>query len=333
MHDTANPTGPTGSIDGGIGDVFDSLDTAACIIERLQDRSDGLRDYRYIAMNPAMCILFGVDDLTGQTIRDNFPDEVEDWYDSYDRVLATGIPMRFERATEPQDKILEMAITRLPNADRLLIVMQNITHRHRDAQALQAEVDRQRLLSRELNHRVKNLFSMILAITSQSLRKLTDQGPVQALLGRLRTMSAANDILLRRDWQAAHVLDIARTVAGEVGAGERLDLNGPDILIDAQPALSLTMFLHELGTNALKYGALSTQSGRVDLSWVQEDGRMDLRWIETGGPAATAPTRRGFGSQLVSMGICPDCSVEVDYAETGLRVHLSAALSELRRQD
>lgn len=333
MHDDATPTGPLGPLDGGIEDVFDHLDAAACIIARLPQRADGLRDYRYLAVNKAMREMFGIEDLTGQTIRENFPDEIEDWYDDYDRVLDTGVPMRFERASGPQDKVLEMAITRLPGAPRLLIVMQNITRRHRDTEALKADAEQQRLLSRELNHRVKNLFAMILAITSQTLRRVPDKGPVDALIGRLRAMSAANDILMRKDWQAAHVIEIAETVAGEIGARERMDLSGPDVEIDAQPALSLTMVLHELGTNALKYGALTAQDGRIAVSWdrIDVDGvaRLRIVWRETGGPAAVAPEQKGFGSQLVAMGVAPGSTVDLDYGETGLTVVLTAPMDAL----
>lgn len=331
MHDAANPSGGDAPLEGGFGDVFENLDAAACIIERLPLRPDGLRDYRYLAVNTAMQTMFGIRDLTGQTIRDNFPDEVEDWYDDYDRVLDTGLPTRFERESLPQDKVLEMAVTRLPGTPRLLIVMQNITVRHRDAQAMRDAMDQQRLLHRELNHRVKNLFAMILAITSQTLRRVKDQGPVQALIGRLRAMSAANDILMRREWRAAHIVDLTRTVAGEIGAGERLDLHGPEVEIDAQPALSLTLVLHELGTNALKHGALSVPEGRVALAWRVADDHLHLTWTETGGPAALPPERKGFGSQLVSMGVTPGSTVAMDYAATGLTVTLIAPMAELYR--
>ncbi|HET8872008.1 MAG TPA: PAS domain-containing protein [Aquabacterium sp.] len=77
--------------------LFDILDEGVCLFERLPLRPDGLRDYRYIAMNPAMQAMFGIPDLSGQSIRDNFPDEVEDWYDDYDRVLDSGASIRLVR--------------------------------------------------------------------------------------------------------------------------------------------------------------------------------------------------------------------------------------------
>jgi len=77
--------------------LFDSIDEGVCLFERLPRRADGRRDYRFLAMNPAMQTMFGIADLSGQSIRDHFPDEVEDWYDDYDRVLETGQAIRFER--------------------------------------------------------------------------------------------------------------------------------------------------------------------------------------------------------------------------------------------
>jgi PAS domain S-box-containing protein len=111
--------------------LFDSVDEGVCLFERLPPRPDGLRDYRYLAMNPAMQAMFGIPDLSGQSIRDNFPDEVEDWYDDYDRVLETGEPIRFERASAPQGMVLEMFVSRLEDGSgkRLLAVMQDVTER------------------------------------------------------------------------------------------------------------------------------------------------------------------------------------------------------------
>ena len=123
--------------------VFESVDEAVCIIERMPLRTDGRRDYRYVAVNKAMQQMFGIPDLTGQSIRENFPNEVEDWYDDYDRVLETGQPIRFERESVPQSMFLEMFITRMDNgeANTLLIAMQNITQR-KQAEAVLRENER-----------------------------------------------------------------------------------------------------------------------------------------------------------------------------------------------
>ncbi|MDD9731288.1 PAS domain-containing protein [Mameliella sp. AT18] len=121
--------------------LFESIDEGVCLFERLPLRSDGLRDYRYINMNPAMQAMFGIPDLSGQSIRDNFPEEVEDWYDDYDRVLETGVPLRLVRESKPQGMVLEMFVTRVEEREdeggqMLLAVMKDVTIRVRAERAL-----------------------------------------------------------------------------------------------------------------------------------------------------------------------------------------------------
>lgn len=130
--------------------VFESVDEGVCILERLPLRADGLRDYRYVAMNPAMLRMFGIADLTGQSVRDNFPNEIEDWYDDYDRVLGTGKSIRFERESIPQSKYLEMFVSRLEDerSNTLLVVMQDITARKRAEAVLHDNERRQSFLLR-----------------------------------------------------------------------------------------------------------------------------------------------------------------------------------------
>ncbi|HTJ31426.1 MAG TPA: PAS domain S-box protein [Acidobacteriaceae bacterium] len=152
--------------------LFDSVDEGVCIIERLPLRADGRRDYRYVAMNPAMLVIFHIPDLTGQSIRDNFPDEVESWYDDYDLVLETGQSIRFERATEPQGMVLEMFVTRVRDSSgkRLLVVMQDITKRKQAEQALEEQQERLRKveklaaagqLAASLAHEINNPLSSV----------------------------------------------------------------------------------------------------------------------------------------------------------------------------
>lgn len=118
--------------------LIEVLDEGVCIFERLPLRPDGLRDYRYVAMNKAMQSMFGIPNLSGQSIRDNFPDEVEDWYDDYDRVLETGQSVRFQRGSIPQGMVLEMYVTRLEDKSgkRLMAVMKDVTEGKQVATAL-----------------------------------------------------------------------------------------------------------------------------------------------------------------------------------------------------
>ena len=113
--------------------LFESMDEGVCLFERLPRRPDGLRDYAYVAMNPAMRSMFDIPDLSGQSVRDHFPGEVEDCYDRYDHVLDTGESIRFERELPPQDTVLEIFLTRVEDSTgyRLLAVFQDVTRRKR----------------------------------------------------------------------------------------------------------------------------------------------------------------------------------------------------------
>lgn len=137
-----------GDSEPGYRAFFNSAPEAVCLIERLPLRADGRRDYRYVAMNPAMQTMFGIGDLTGQTIRDNFPDEMEVWYDDYDRVLDTGEPLRFERESTPQGIVLEMSLSRIDAEPmpQLLVVMQDVTQRTRAEARLRSSEARYRQL-------------------------------------------------------------------------------------------------------------------------------------------------------------------------------------------
>lgn len=124
--------------------LFESIDEGVCLIERVPLRADGLRDYRYITMNPAMQAMFGVPDLSGQTIRENFPDEVEDWYDDWARVLETGEPIRVVRESKPQGMVLEMFVAPAGGLEGevLLAVLRDVTARVRAEEAVRASEKR-----------------------------------------------------------------------------------------------------------------------------------------------------------------------------------------------
>ena len=118
--------------------LFENIEDGCMIIEQLPLRPDGLRDYRYVLMNPASTAMFGLPDLTGQTVRDNFPGEDEEWYDIYDQVIESGKSMRFERAASTLGIVLEMFVARIGGSDtkRLLVLMRNITERRQAQEAL-----------------------------------------------------------------------------------------------------------------------------------------------------------------------------------------------------
>jgi PAS domain S-box-containing protein len=163
----------------------------------------------------------------------------------------------------------------------------------------------QRLLVGELKHRVKNTLSTIQALAAQTLHSVSAKEK-DAFIERLRALSNAHDVIAQSSWHRAPLRDLVRQ-ALEPFQIERIMISGPHVLIDSTKILSLTMSLHELATNAVKYGALSNDLGTVSILWkVREDasGRcVQLFWQESGGPLVSPPTRKGFGSRLLQVSL------------------------------
>jgi PAS domain S-box-containing protein len=193
--------------------------------------------------------------------------------------------------------------------------------------------ERQRLLLNELNHRVKNTLAIVQAIVFQTLR--TTQDPHEAfqrVQARLMALSGTHDLLNLTSWAGASLRDVLK---GELkpyrGADGRVALEGAPVELDAKTALALGLVVHELATNAAKYGALSVPEGRIEVSWRVSDGaepRLEINWRELGGPPAAAPTRRGFGTRLIERSVGADLMGDVafDYTSGGLRCSMSIPL-------
>ncbi|KAA2233151.1 sensor histidine kinase [Salinarimonas soli] len=195
--------------------------------------------------------------------------------------------------------------------ERVIGVVLDVTERKR------AE-SRQDLLINELNHRVKNTLATVQALARQSFRDGTEGGPSQAFEVRLLALSRANDLLTRRNWTGAslrEIVDQALAPYAETGT-DRVVVAGPDIILPPNMSVSLALALGELCTNAAKYGALSTPTGRVSITWsVDEQGtQLKLTWTERGGPPVRPPERRGFGSRLIERLLAQDLNGEVRLA-------------------
>ena len=159
----------------------------------------------------------------------------------------------------------------------------------------------QQLLVAELNHRVKNTLASVQAIAHQMLRLSKDPAEfVSSFSGRIQSLSRVHTMLSSATWQGVDLRDLIRDqlLAGAVDE-TRVTAWGPAVHLEAQLALHAALMLHELGTNAIKYGALSTAKGTVTISWSVTDATLRLRWEERGGPVVRAPARRGFGRTLI----------------------------------
>jgi PAS domain S-box-containing protein len=217
-------------------------------------------------------------------------------------------------------------------------VVQDIHERKLASERLQAEIEereraqqRQLLLIHELNHRVKNILAMVQAIAAQTLSNAaTPEAAQQALDQRLHALARAHDVLTRESWHGAELTDIITAAVGpyEANAGQRVRTSGPPVRMEPKAAVTLAMVLHELATNAVKYGALSTEEGWVSLDWTAapspEGLELKLTWAEHGGPPVKPPRRKGFGARLIAKSLAAEQgSAELIYAPEGVQCRMA----------
>jgi PAS domain S-box-containing protein len=193
------------------------------------------------------------------------------------------------------------------------------------------------LLSREVDHRAKNLLAVIQAIVNLTEGD-TPSGVKNAISGRIQALANAHNLLAVSHWEGATIESIVEQelapYRGDVDT--RVRANGPDQTIGPKAAQSVALVLHELATNAAKYGALSVPAGRVHIEWsLKPNQSFSLRWTETGGPETTLPSRDGFGTRAIRMMIKNqlDGRVHFDWASTGLVCDIDIPLETLGRAD
>ncbi|TNC13025.1 PAS domain S-box protein [Methylobacterium terricola] len=196
----------------------------------------------------------------------------------------------------------------------------------------------QELLNHELSHRMKNLLAMVQAIAASTLRGATDIDAAREVLGsRLVALGKAHDMLLGGAAESAPLSAVVREGVGvQEASGDRVSFHGPEVDIGGKAALSLALTLHELTTNAVKYGALSIPGGRVSLtaSLVEAEAGPALRlaWTESGGPPVVAPSRKGFGSRLIERGLTAQVGarLSLDYPREGAICVIEAPLANFQ---
>jgi PAS domain S-box-containing protein len=196
----------------------------------------------------------------------------------------------------------------------------------------------QLLLISELNHRVKNTLASVQAIAQQTLRRTHDpQDFVHSFSGRIQSLARVHTLLSANTWRSADLRDVVRDQLLHGVADEtRISLSGPQLKLDPQTALHLALMLHELGTNAAKYGALSGTSGSIAIDWTVEDRILSLSWREHGGPPVRVTSKRGFGTTLIEQsakgeGGTAKMRIEADGVAWDIRLPLSGLLADDRR--
>ncbi|CAN5733446.1 hypothetical protein BH10PSE6_BH10PSE6_50820 [soil metagenome] len=219
-----------------------------------------------------------------------------------------------------------LAFRLFPLGDGMGIVFRDVTD-------LRSAEEHRELLINELNHRVKNTLTMVQAIAAQTFKD-ADLPARRDFEQRLLTLSSVHSLLTDENWDSAELHDVVRASLRPhlIGARIRLDFSGPPLRLKPKSAVAVSMALHELGTNALKYGALSSEAGRVALDWTTEDHRFRLEWRESGGPAVRPPSRTGFGSRMIERGLSAELrgEVKIDYRPTGVVCTIDSPLDAIR---
>ena len=314
--------------------LFESIDAGFCVVEIRFDRPDGRVDYRVVEANPAFYDRTGFDrNIAGAWLREAAPQLEEHWFDIYGSVARSGASMQFEQHSPHLDRWFDVFAFRIdrPQDNRVAILFHDITDRKRH----EKRVD---LLLKEVNHRSKNMLALIGVIA----KRTTGEGHGEFLhnfSNRLAALAANQDILVHSDWEEVDLESLVRLQLAHFDdlLGKRILIEGDALPLLPETAEKFGMALHELATNAAKYGALSNKSGCVRIGWqtreVDGTAQFVLDWREEGGPTVSPPARTGFGS-LVSGAMLEaglGGTVEADYASDGLNWRLSCPLETVQR--
>jgi PAS domain S-box-containing protein len=181
--------------------------------------------------------------------------------------------------------------------------------------------EKEHLLMREINHRAKNMLSVVDSIAHQTATR-SPEDFIERFSERIQALSANQDLLVRNEWNGVEIADLARAQLAHFAdlIGSRIVVRGPRLRLKAASAQAIGLALHELATNAGKYGALSTGAGRVDICWGIDGDTLAMSWTEGDGPLVSAPKRRGFGTIVIEAMAARsvDGKVDLDYAPSGL---------------
>ncbi len=210
--------------------------------------------------------------------------------------------------------------------DYLIKIIQDITLRKQSEEA-------RRMLAREVHHRSKNLLTIVQIIARQMAARSSPQQFVKTFGERLQALAANQDLLIRSAWQQAELADLVKSQVHHFGdVGSRVLLSGPPIMVSPAAAQAIGMALHELATNAAKYGALSNDTGIVEIDWDFDDVSFRMAWRECGGPPVTPPESFGFGTTVLDRMATSSLSgdVSIEYLPTGVTWQVTCPISALK---
>lgn len=292
------------------------------ILRAIRAADGTIADFEWEYANAASVKLSGRPCLIGLRLAEAFPSirSGPNFFSRYVGLIESGSgdSMELEYHADGVEGWFRNSAVAIGN-DRIAVYYRDITERKN----LENEL---RSVANEYRHRLKNTFAVMTALVRQSAKNASDKETlVRDISSRLRAMAAAQDILTANPDSECSIKTILTKVLSPFACeGLRLEA-GPELMVSHQVVVALALGLHELATNALKYGALSVPGGVVSISWRNEDGRAVLTWEETGGPKVQRPSRGGFGTRMIEdvARQAQGGSVKLDYREEGLAVEIS----------
>ena len=290
------------------------------------------RDWRFMLFNEEAAKYFrrAPADVIGRVLWETFPGSRET---ELGRLFLQVMASRETIRAETESVIFRgrfLSYRLFPLGDGMGVVFRDITDRKR------AEEQRD-LLVNELEHRVKNTLSIVQSIAAQTFRNSGVDAAVQrAFEARLITLGNVHGVLTRRGWDSADLHDVVSSALRPHAAldRERFSVAGPALRLGPKSAVALSMAVHELCTNAIKYGALSAESGHVDIEWHEQGARLQWQWREGGGPPVAPPARTGFGSRMIERALAMQLSgtVTIDYRTSGLVCTIDAPMTAINER-
>jgi two-component sensor histidine kinase len=349
-------------LDGGVGGVLvvcndvtaahlsrDALKDQAQRLQQLFEQAPGFMavlrgpDHVFELTNSAYKRLFGDRDFIGKSVRDALPEVAgQGFFELLDTVFQSGeahvgarTPITFHSGLAGTIKKIYVDFVYQPIVEADGTVSGIFVEGFDVSDHFRAE-DHLQLLNSELHHRVKNMLGIVSSIATQTLDGKATETALPIFQERLTAFAKAHDILTSGDGQAAMISDVINGALIPYRNGDgRVTVAGPALTISPKQALALALAIHELATNATKYGALSDDWGRIEISWTAdrdvEPPTFHFRWTEADGPEVKSPTRKGFGSVLIERGLKADFGgiVATRYDPKGLTCTLAAPLRNL----
>jgi PAS domain S-box-containing protein len=321
--ETSSPPGiDAGSSDAILNTILDGIGEGFYAVDR---------NWRIVLFNSEAALHFRRprEEMIGRSLWELFPKALESRLGQlFVKTMQSREPIR----DEEESVIFPgqwMAFRLFPLGDGIGVVFRDTTDRR------MAEAQRDLLIT-ELGHRIRNTLALVHSIASQTFGAAgVDAAVRRSFEARLVALGNAHAVLTRRNWESADLGEVIRAAAAPHCAKDdaRFSTQGPPVRLGPKTAVALAMAVHELCTNAVKYGALSVPAGRVEVSWTAEAGRMRLAWRERGGPQVVAPLHTGFGSLLIERSLAAQLQgrVTMEYAAEGLSCAIDAPLDAIQK--